>query len=354
MRVGLLLNQKFDELTLAVGRALTRSGVQVKTYSFPFLEALQSDRPDTTLAFNGPLADTSGHFLSDLISIPHVACLTHSAPWFVDFKDSSRIKIGCSDPSDVHFFLNLKNKNAFFLPPACDKNLRPSGHPKVYDVSLVASCIDIRAIEEGWRRDYSEKMVQVLHHAADVALMTEGCPYWQAFSEVLSAHRPKDAIDFPSLMLALESLELYLLGKSRIDLLTHISDRVIDVFGLGWEPYVKSLPHVRLHLPSDLEAIEKSRVLLSPRDPFATLSAFALGTLPVTSENEYLSQYYQDKKSILFYHPGSWKALRDKLTAALENAEHYSALMAAGLAITLESQTWDQRVPILLKEMSSR
>src|SRR6516162_3155093 len=49
----------------------------------PFLDALLKDPPDCTLSFNGLLPDNQGRFFSDMIRIPHVACLVDSPTNFL-------------------------------------------------------------------------------------------------------------------------------------------------------------------------------------------------------------------------------------------------------------------------------
>lgn len=373
MKIDLFLHQRsqyaaLDYFTLKVKEALERAGVIAKIQRLenkdprPFLESIQKNRPDYTLSFNGILPDQEGRFLSDMIGIPHIACLVDSPPWFIPLKDSPLTHITCVDRSHVDFFLGLGKKEVSFMTQACDSQLKPSGIKKEYDVTFLCSPIDIDEIDASWKQNHSEAMVRALHHAADIALRDPHVSYWQAFTEALSIHHPQDPLELVHLVEILKELERYINGKDRLDLLRHLNGVTIDVFG-DWEPYLKNLPHLRLHpavpFEEHFKILESSRITLNALAKIRQggseriFNALALNTLPLTSESAYLNSFYQDQKSLLTYCYGSWKSAEEKIRHALSDPAYYDTLVSEGRRITLATQTWDHRVRELLVRITS-
>lgn len=374
MKIDLFLHTRsqyaaLDYFTLQVAAALKRAQVQVKIHRFeskdpvPFLKSIVQERPDYTLSFNGVLPDAEGRFLCDMIGIPHIACLVDSPSWFIPLKESERTYITCVDRSHVEFFRQLGDPRVSFMTQACDPDLKPKGLKKIYEVSFLCSYIDIEAIDKRWQEIYSPKMAQTLRHAADIALKDPKISYWQAFSEAMAIHKPEDTLDLLNLVAVLKDLELYINGKDRLDLLRHLTQVQIDLFGheKEWRRALQNPSHIRFHpaIPFDthFDVLEQSRVTINALAKVRqggserVFNALALNTLPLTSVSAYLDEYYQDQKSLLTYSWGNWKTTQDKILKALNNPTYYNDLVAQGRAITLKSQTWDNRIHDLLKAL---
>ncbi|MCB1113717.1 MAG: glycosyltransferase family 1 protein [Chlamydiia bacterium] len=368
--VGNSQYKALDYFTERLAEALERKGVEANIQPLNtgdpagVINRVINDRPDVTLAFNGLLPDPKGRFLCDMINIPHIAWTVDSPAWFLPLKESPLSWATCIDRSYLDFFHGVGYDRTAFITQACDiKLFDREPEEKVFDVTMLASCIDIEDIEETWEKEASPEMQRALNHAVDISLRDPKVSFWQAFSEAIGIHRADQDVDFEIIIRRLRELELYVTGKERLDFLKHMTSIPIDVFGdrpegKSWSYYLKGMEHIKIHPPvtydEHLDVIAKSRITLNNIAKMReggserAFHAFALNTLSMSTEGAYMREFYKDEESILFNRWGSWQKDQEKLKKALSDDAYRTRLIEAGREITRKHHTWDNRAEELI------
>lgn len=336
----------------------------------PFLDALFNDPPECTLSFNGLLPDDHGRFFCDMISVPHVACIVDSPNNFWPLTRSKYTIITCVDKTSVEFFHGLGFENAIFLPHAVERSIAPDVSAKRdYDVVMLASCIDYEGIRASWKTKFSPPLRQAMEEAAETALNDFTIPYHLAFVQALdrqvnlqSGIDPQK-VDFISV---LDEIEMFIRGRDRIELIKAIEDAKVDIFGsadglTGWQKYLGHKRNVTIHDPvpfsQALEIMKQTKILLNSC-PWINNGAherifagLASGALVITNENKYLSEQFQDGKSIVFYHPNRWDKANHRINEYLANDTKRNQVVEQGQKIVMQAHTWDHRAAQLVKEL---
>lgn len=370
MKIDLFLHgssqyKALDYFTYCLAAALERKGVEGGVYEFSpdIIPTVMYSKPDVTLAFNGFLPSPSGKFSCDYFQIPHIAWTVDSPAWFYQLKGSPLSWATCIDRSYLDFFHGIGYDRTAFITQAADIKLAERAPvEKTFDVTMLASCIDIEEIEEGWKT-LPEPMQRALHHAVDITLRDPKVSFWQAFSEAVGIHHADEAVDFEMIILRLRELETYATGKERIEFLRHMKDIPIDVFGddkekRSWSYYLKGEKHIRFH-PSvsyeeHLDVVARSKITLNNIAKMRqggserAFNAYLLNTLPMSTESPYMQEQFKDEESILYNRWESWQKDQDKLKRALSDDAFRNRLIAAGREITQKHHTWDNRADELL------
>ncbi len=366
-----------NHFTGELANALNRHGVVSRVIEAKrddprsFLQAILDDPPDCTLSFNGLLPDAEGHFLCDLIKIPHVACLVDAPIHFFPLIKSPLNIITCIDRYFCQIFRDSHFPQVIFLPHAISKAEAPllDGHPQ-YDVLMLHSFIDYEKIQRKWAKTYSPALAKVLEEAAELTLTDNNLPYMQAFAQTLDHHlRAGQSID-PHLLdyeTLLAELEAYICGKSRIDLLKNIQDVSVHVFGsqdgnVGWKKYLGNQSNIKIHPPVSftdaLELMKKAKILLdcTPKIKQGTheriLNGLACGAAVLTLENSYMREHFRDEEDILFYQFQKWDEVNHKIQTYLNDEERRYRLVGKGRKKVMDHHTWDQRAHTLIHELS--
>lgn len=362
--------------TKKMSEALTRQGVMCKILESeknnpaPFLEELFNNPPDCTLSFNGLLPDDEGRFFCDLIKIPHVACLVDSPNQFFLLAKSPLTIITCPDRFACDFFKGLNCEKVLFMPHGVEQDLNFNETEKrIYDVTMLSSCIDYEAIRKSWPKIFSKGLCQVLDEAAEMTLSDSETPYVQAFVQTLDRHASKlGGIDPREINFfeVLDQLEMYIRGKDRIKLVQGIKDAKVDVFGSAesadiWKKYLGSQSNVIIHdaVPFEeaLKIMKQSRIVLNscPWIKNGTheriLAALACGALVITNENIYMRENFKDNKDIVFYQHGKWDRANDVVNEYLSDENKRKKLVEKGRQKVMKHHTWDQRAENLLREL---
>jgi spore maturation protein CgeB len=71
----------------------------------------------------------------------------------------------------------------------------------------------------------------------------------------------------------------------------------------------------------------------------------------LTSENDYMKEYFKDGENILFYNGTKLDKLNDKVVKILKDDTKRSEMAHKGREIVMHHHTWDQRMAILIKEL---
>lgn len=364
--------------TKKLGEALTAVGVKSRILEAeyhnpePFLQALMSDRPDCTLSFNGLLPDEKGRFFCDMLNIPHVACIVDSQNLFIPLIHTPLTIIVCSDRFSCEFFRGLKSRNVLFMPHGVEKELKPDpSMDKIYDVSMLCSLIDYESKRKEWKEKYGPILAKIMDEAVELTLADSTTSYVQALvnaiDKYMELHHNLDPrkIDFISIM---DDLEIYIKGKSRIDLIKSVKDAHVHIFGsttesAGWEKYLgKSHKNYTIHesVPYEqaIDILKQSKIVLNAC-PWIKNGAherifygLACGALPMTSENIFMLENFVNEKDILLYQTANMEAINEKVNEYLSNDTKREAVAAEGRKVTMAHHTWEQRASLLVKELA--
>lgn len=362
-----------DTFSHELCHALARHGIRSHFYEpdrnnpMAFLEQILRQPPDCTMCFNGLLPDDQGRFLCDLIKIPHVAFVTHTPHEFFPLMKSQNTIIACSDQDFCQTLQNAAFPNVIFLPLAVPKDLRPPLDP-AYEVLMLNSFIDYEGLHNHWRKEYPADLVHVLEAAAERVLTDPAISYIQAFVEtfdqLLKIRKFVDPLklDYTEI---LGSLEAYISGKSRMELLKSINSGQVHVFGTGWETkeakkhFTPKPSHIHFHQPvpfmQAIELMRRAKILLNTTPAIKrglherVLAGLASGAAVLSLETPLLKETFKDEEDILFFAPRNWDEVNRKIRFYLENDNRRDKLAAKGRKKVLHDHTWDQRAVTLSK-----
>jgi glycosyltransferase involved in cell wall biosynthesis len=361
--------------TRELSNALNRQGIISRVIEAKrdnpgaFVEEILKDPPDCTLSFNGLLPDQEGHFLCDLIKIPHVACLTDAAHHFFPLVQSHRNIITCVDQDFCQIFRDFQFPSVLFFPHAASKCFHSSLRPDpIYEVVMPASFIDYEAVRESWSKKYSSELISVLEETAELVLNQQSLDYVKAFVNTLDQRlRIGIRIDPHQLNYTevLDDLEVYIGGKSRIELLQAIQDVPVHLFGKedgeGWKKYVWQQSNIHIHpaVPYHevLELMKKSKIILNCTPEIKRggheriFSGLAARTAVLTLDTPYMREHFQDEENILLFKPRHWEEVNDKLKTYLQHDDKRHRLASRGYEKVMLEHTWDQRAEQLVEEL---
>ncbi|WP_213105460.1 glycosyltransferase family protein [Candidatus Protochlamydia amoebophila] len=369
-----VLNYFLKELNNALNRqgVICRIIEAKKDDPRSFLEELLNDPPDCTLSFNGLLPDEEGHFLADMIKIPHVAYLTDAPNHFFSLAKSSYTIIGCIDRNFCQTFRDFKVPHVLFLPHAVSKTSVPSfAYKPIYDVLMLNSFIDYEAIRQEWKEKYPSELIHVLEEAAELTLNEQQISYMQALIQTLDQHlRAGKAIDPRQINfeLLLDDLEAYVGGKSRVELIQAIDGATVHIFGSqphvgGWKKYLGQKDNVKIHAPvpfsEALELMKQSKILLNCTPEIKQgaheriFSGLASGAAVLTLDTPYIREQFVDEENILMFGPRKWEELNQKIHTYLSDDEKRDRIAGKGREKIMQDHTWDQRAITLIQELPS-
>ena len=361
--------------TLKLYEALMRNGVeclllQAERYNpKPFLEKIFSDPPDCTLSFNGLLPDEEGRFFCDMIQIPHVACLVDSPNQYLALIKSPKTIITCPDRFSVEFFRGLNCQNALFMPHGVERELHGDvKEKKLYDVTMLSSCIDYEGIEKKWKAA-SSSLYHALMDAAEITFSDQETSYVQAFVQAIDKQVGKPGgidprqIDYFSV---LDDLENYIRGKDRVELIKGIKEARIDIFGSGiqgttWKKYLGKQKNCVIHeaVPFEkaIDVMKGSKILLNSCAWIKNgaheriFAGIASGALVITNENIYMREHFKADNNIVFYQHGKWSEMNEKVNFYLEHPEKREQVIKKGQEIVKKDHTWDSRAQQLVRDL---
>jgi len=363
--------------TVKLAEAFSRQGVSCNVLEAewnnpkPFLDKIFEDKPDFTLSFNGLLPDDEGRFFCDLIGIPHVAFLVDSQNQFFPLIQSPNTIISCTDRFSCDFFKGVQQgKNILFIPHGVERELAPDKSlGKNYDVVMMSSLMDFQKLREEWRENYPKIITDAMDEAIEMTLSDQDAWYVQSFVYALDRQiELKGAIDptkinFPTIF---DDLELYLKGKSRVDLIRSIHDAEVHVFGStpgrSWKEILgKDMPNVKVHeavpFANALEIIKQSKIVLNIAPWIRNGSherifvSLACGALPLAEENIYLKENFTSGKDIAMFAYKDLGGINDVVNEYLSNNQKREEIVQKGRAKVMEHHTWDARAKEILQDL---
>lgn len=352
--------------------ALTRLGVHCRILEAKFddpkafLQQIFNDPPDCTLSFNGLLPDENGYFFSDMVQIPHVACLTDPPTRFIELVKSPTNIITCMDRSGLDFFHELNFSRVLFMPHAVEKNIKGDPEdPKTIDILLLSTCIDYEAIREEWKKKYSEAICKILDEAAERTLADQTTSFINAFVQSVDHHlRTEKNLDpntIPYIEVLVE-LDDYIRGKDRVDLLRSIKDFPVDIYGSGpWEKFTKNTK-ARVHTPTPyehaLQLMKNSKIILNTcatTKNGAHTRVFAgllSGAVPITNENPYMLENFKHFEDVVYYRHSERDNVNENIGKILSDSTKRASIVHHGKEKTLAHHTWDHRASQLIKNLT--
>lgn len=335
----------------------------------PFLEKLISHAPDCSLSFNGLLPDEEGRYFSEMVGIPHVACLVDSPYQFLLLTHCPSTVITCTDEYACEFFKGVGADHVLFMPHAIEETFSPQGFKKKFDVVLPMSLIDYQEIQSSWQEKYPKFLVEAMNEAHEKALQNSNVWYVQAFVEALDHQmalrgtvNPKK-IDFSSV---LDDLETFIKGKSRIDLLHSIKDVKVDLFGGStsdshWKKYAKGMDNVILHDPIPftqlLDVLKQAKIVLNANPYFRggtherALYGMAAEAVVFTDRNRYVSRQFQEGEELEIYDFNDLSSLNDRLLETLSHEDRMQEMGKKARKSVMKEHTWKQRAEMLNREL---
>lgn len=332
-----------------------------------FLRTLTTHPPDCTLSFNGLLPDRRGQFLADTIGVPHVAFVTDAPTHFFPLLKSQKTVIASVDLDFCRTFQAAPFLHAFFCPHGGSASLVRQEKEPLYDVLMLNSFIDAPALAQSWSDRYPAPLVRVLHEAAERTWQEEEVSYLNAFVEgVDGSIRRGDALDPAQIdhRQALDDLQAYVGGMSRLRWLESIEVCQVDVFGSdpeGWRRLLPQKKNIRFHPPvpfhEALDLMGRCRVLLHCTPEIKRggherlFSGLLLEAALVCLATPYLRQEFVSGKELELISYGDEVSLNQTLHHLLQEEPQRRQTAQAGRESALARHTWDVRAKQILSAL---
>lgn len=311
-----------------------------------------NSHPDFTIGFNGALAMEDGSFFSDLIKVPHIACLVDPPYRFLKLTESPYMIIACDDQEGCRLLKKRNFDRTVFMPHAVEPELEaPTGGLRIYDMVFLGTCIDAEGRRKEWKKMFPQEICHLMEDAADRTLADD----WTSFIQILS-----DRLDPIEHRKVFEEVELYIKGADRLRLLKTFPDQRIDVFGGndgkgGWKKMLKRQSNIIVHpavsFEDSLKIMKQSKMVLnsSIKNKLGAheriFAAAASGAVVVTNDNPLMREYFKEGEEILFY--GAESAY--EVSELLKDEAKRSLIADAGRKRVMQGHTWDYRVKQLLQ-----
>lgn len=376
-KVCLFVNYNLYEskryFTRKFAEALDRKGIETRvidvqetSLSADTIASIRRYKPDLTCSFNTLLPISESKFLWDFLQTPHWSILVDPALYSINLTRSPYTILSCVDTSDLEAIKAHQFNNAFFWPHAVEPELAPGNQKRIYDVVFLGSCYDYESLRASWRQRNPEGINKVLDDAIDLVFGDNTTSLAEALVKAWSASKQNPAgVDFQALFYYLDN---YTRGKDRVELIRSIKDAPVHIFGelstdnavgiLGWPQYLASQKNVTIHpsVPFEeaLEIIKQSKICLNSMPFFKhgsherIFASLACGAVPITNDNVYLKQYFDEMEEIVYYSMNNRAEVNAKVNTLLAQESKRADIAMKGRQLVMENHTWDVRVNELL------
>lgn len=374
-------NSRLGDLTKQLARGLELEGVITRVLTSPkdrrpeaFIDDLIKHSPDVTISFNGILPDQEGHFLSDLLRIPHIAILTDAPSTYLELAKSQYTIVSCVDSFFTDFFKKAGAKKALFMPfmaPIIEDAKMPSLPDRSIDILMMPDLIDVEAIEREWKQTLPKEMIAVLEDATKMSLNDSSLGFIQAFLErfnQLSQNEREKLKPYHSIPL-LYQFEMYLRGVDQLQLIKSLNGKTIDLLipkgtKEKWQKLLSNTKgsyrfHERTSLETLGQTLKDSKILLhsSPHIKRGTdgmvYTALQYGTYALSSQNPYLNDQFSEEEGVWFYHFGQQQELQKKIDTLLKDEKATQASIERGQKRVRKEFTWREYAHALLEKLPS-
>ena len=331
---------------------------------------LDPRRYDFTCSFNRLLPFPGGSFFYDALRMPHWSILLN--PFFYDLHcmKSPYSIISCVDHYDCEYVRAHGFQNVFFWPHAVERELAADeASERIYDVTLPAKCYDHEALRKAWITALPATVAKLVDEAVELHASDNRTSVPQAVSIALIENdvSPNDV----PLQKVLFYVDKYVRGRDRIELVKAIKHAHVHVFGglsmmdelpvRGWSHSLVGMKNVTIHdevaYPEYLEIVKRSRICLNSMPFFKNgshdriFTSLACGALPLTSDNLWVRDQFEDGEELLIYAPMEWRRAGDLVDHFVEHEQRRRAIAEAGRKKVMREHTWDQRVDLMLQEL---
>jgi spore maturation protein CgeB len=331
----------------SLAKAFERLGIEVQLhwvadYQFCYaLEEIRASPPLMTLSFSD--IHFEGRPIADLIGLPHLTMLLDPALYFLHQLQSPLSLISSVDQKDVEWLHYFGKKEAFFLPHGAEIDILTTvERERPYEAVFFGTCIDYKAVEERWGRNYAASEAKALKEAVERVLSSEGPSILEAILE--------SKLDKIQLLQWHQEIDHYVRGKDRIALLQAHSQHSLHIWGDG--PWRRFLPNAKIwpavSFDQTIALMQQATFVLnsSPRFKSGSHERIFYGALSgacvVTGENPFIHEYFVAGEELLTYAYGSWSNCLKK--------ERWQEIAEKGQRKVRLEHTWDARAAQILKK----
>jgi spore maturation protein CgeB len=347
------------ENTLAFSQALEKEGVATRLLDpqkeniANFLNPLMEEPPSATLVFNGLLPDKEGHFLAELIHVPHIAYILDHPLSFIPLTKCPLNYLALPDRHYSAFFKMTGFTKGFFFPPAViEKTYSPL--EKEYTCVLFDASIDYEKIEQEWLKKYPQPLIKIMEDVVAKALLEPKRSYIAYFIEMINEHGSINPREVPILEV-LDSIEKYIEKRELVAQLRSLGDLKIDIFSSAskesFQHYLKGFcSDVTFHEPlrekEKQNLLRSAKILITNRACYRdgmhidVLRALQCGALAYTSSSSYMESFFKESQGVFY---ASDTGACDKIKTLLDNPSLYAQAIQEGQKTLLENHTYSQR-----------
>lgn len=360
--------------TEKLAQAFQRQGIETALFTWPYgpvpeevIEKVERLQPDLTCSFHQLPPQTAGGYFWDMHKQPHWTILVDPAFYDLELMQSPFSIISCVDRTDCELMRSYHFENVFFWPHAIERELIETEHSidRPYDVIMLGTCYDPDHLRAYWRQHYPAEVSEAIDDAVEIVLSDNHTSFFQALILSLATHEiDPHEVEFDQLAYYVDS---YARGIDRIQLIRSIRDRPVHVFGdkcwreeqpiKDWSYYLGKQHNVTLHPPVSfseaLQLLKRSKICLNSMPFFKNgsheriFAALACGALPLTSDNLYIRDIFQEGQDLYFYQFTHLDQVNDLLLTL--DDERLATLVASGQAKVRQFHTWDSRVDAFLR-----
>lgn len=365
--------------TQKLADAFRRKNVNITIYSWShgpvpdeIVEQLRRNLPDLTCSFHQLPPQKNGDYFWETLKLPHWTILVDPAFYDLELMKSPFSIISCVDRSDCDLLRSYRFENVFFLPHAVERELITKSvlQNKTIDVLFCGTCYDPDHLRAYWQNIYPEEVNAAIDDAIEIVLSDNSTSFFRATLRALAQHSiDPHEVEFDQIAYYVDS---YSRGIDRLQLIRSIKTAHIHVFGSkcwreekpieDWQSYLGNQANVTVHPPvhfeDALQLFKQSKICLNSMPFFKNgthervFAALACGALPLTSDNIFMREIF-DEKEILFYRFTELDEVDEKINFLLGEESHRNQMIISGQDKVKNYHTWDNRVEIALKELST-
>lgn len=351
-------------------RALVRQGVEVRVFRdvMPPFAHFDADFVVTFFGYNIP---ASRPMPWDIYKIPHVYLSVDTIDYFIHQAGSPYLILAVRDRAAYKILLEKGYRNTLFLPHAADQDfdmpsLTGPGTERPYEVSFLGSVPSHSIIVKSLKtfplpfQDAMETILELLF--SDVSTS-----YHEAY-RIIAKKRQLPPLSFENETIYMKLIEMIARYRDRIELLKSIRRIPLHIFGGSfdnrpWKEVLQGQDNITFHpeitFAGALDVMKKSKITLNSSPTIKEggherlFYAYLCGSLPMTNENLFVNDWFQDGKNILTYRTDRRELAEEKIISFLRDEPRRIAAVEEGRAIVLSHHTWDNRAKELIAALKN-
>jgi hypothetical protein len=334
----------------------------------PFLDDLYAYAPDCTISFNGILPDQEGHFLADMIRLPHIAILTDSPNGFIELAKSRYTTTLSPDQQYLDILKKAGCERTLFFPLAAPIDPEPvlPLNERRGSILMAPAWLNGEAIKTEWRRQMPPALLDFLEEVIYMTLSQPEISYYHAFQQILSerSESEQQTIRPWTTFSLFNQIEAVLRETDIVELLRALKGMDVDLvvqIGLveSWRRRLGAIAdNFRFHEGVSFENLEgmirQAKIFLtsSPQFKFGTngdlYTSLLYGAYTFHNRSEFLEWAFRDGRGCFFYPYLDHAAIVSRATEVLSHPELFQEELEVGRRHVIEQETWIQRGELLL------